>query len=258
MDLDYLGGLFGLGGRVALVTGARHGLGRSLALALGRAGASVVVTGRDAQALGPVTTELEALGAAALALELELTDPESVRAAVAQAARWRGRLDIVVNNAGVSIRRPAADYTVDEWDTIVDTNLRAAFLVARAAAEQMPAGGRIINLSSTFAVSAVAERAPYSAAKAGLEQLTRALAVEWAPRAITVNAVAPGATPTETRALLDSPEVAARRAAQIPLGRLGDPEDVVGAVLLLAGRAGSFITGQTLRVDGGYTLGPGA
>src|SRR5262249_24662919 len=162
-----------------LVTGARHGLGRSLALALGRAGARVVVTGREREALAPLVDELKAVGADAHAVALEVTDPDSVARAVDDAADWGGGLDIVGNNAGLSIRRPATEYSIDEWDAVLDTNLRGAFLVARAAVAHMGAGGRIVSLSSTFAVAARAERAPYAASKAGLEQLTRALAVEW-------------------------------------------------------------------------------
>src|SRR5262249_25817196 len=149
------------------------------------------------------------------------------------------------------------EYSVAEWDAVLATNLRAPFLLARAAAPLMASpGGRIVNVSSTFARAAVPERAPYAASKAGLEHLTRVLALEWAPRGITVNAIAPGATPTETRqAVLGSEEAVRARTAEIPLGRLGAPEDLVGALLLLAGDAGGFITGQTIVVDGGYTLG---
>jgi NAD(P)-dependent dehydrogenase (short-subunit alcohol dehydrogenase family) len=258
-DREYLTGLFGLEGKVALVTGGRQGIGRAIALALARAGARVAVTGRDAGSLGELGRELDAIGAEHLEMSLEVGDPAQIEAVVEAAAGKWGRLDVLVNNAGVSIRRAAADYEVGEWDTILSTNLRAAFLLARAAARHMTEGGRIVSLSSTFARSAVAERAPYAASKAGLEQLTRALAVEWAARGITVNCVAPGATLTESRrAVLGDEETAARRIAQIPLGRLGAPEDVAGAVLLLASEAGGFVTGQTLVVDGGYTLGADA
>lgn len=256
-DLDYLGELFGLDGKVALVTGARQGIGHAIALALARAGARVAVTGRELASLQGAGQELGALGGEHLELALELGDTDQIERVVAAVAdRW-GRLDVLVNNAGVSIRRPAADYEAHEWDRVLSTNLRAAFLLAKAAAAHMRQGGRIVSLSSTFAHAAVPERAPYAASKAALEQLTRVLAVEWAPRGITVNCIAPGATLTETRrALLCDPQTASRRIEQIPLGRLGLPGDVVGAVLMLAGQAGQFITGQTLLVDGGYTLGP--
>jgi NAD(P)-dependent dehydrogenase (short-subunit alcohol dehydrogenase family) len=206
-----------------------------------------------------LAAELEALGGRHLELGLELQDPEQIEACVAAVVEAFGRIDIVINNAGLSVRRPAADYAVAEWDAIIDTNLRGPFLVARAAAKHMEDGGRIVNLSSTYAHAAAAERAPYAASKAGLEHLTRVLAIEWAPRGILVTGVAPGATPTETRrGVLDDPAVVARRTAQIPLGRLGQADDVVGAVLLLVGDAGRFITGQTIVVDGGYTLGAGS
>jgi NAD(P)-dependent dehydrogenase (short-subunit alcohol dehydrogenase family) len=257
-DNPYLSERFGLAGGVALVTGARQGIGRAIALGLARAGAKVVVTGRDEGSLAEVAEELEAIGTEHLELVLELGDAEAIERVVEEAAgRW-GRLDLLVNNAGLSIRKPAADYEPAEWDAVLSTNLRAAFLLSRAAAARMADGGRIVSLSSSFARAAVAERAPYAASKAALEQLTRVLALEWAPHRVTVNCVAPGATLTETRRdVLADPETAARRTRQIPLGRLGTPEDVVGAVLLLASEAGRFITGQTVVVDGGYTLGVG-
>ncbi|HEY4094872.1 MAG TPA: SDR family oxidoreductase [Baekduia sp.] len=258
-DLDYLGGLFGLEGRTALVTGARQGVGREIALGLARAGASVAVTGRDGASLAELGAELEALGARHLELALDVADPAQVDACVAAVVGEWGRIDIAINNAGLSIRRPAADYDVAEWDAVIHTNLRGPFLVARAAAAHMDDGGRIVNLSSTFAHTAAAERAPYAAGKAGLEHLTRVLAIEWAARGILVTGVAPGATPTETRrGVLDDPAVVEQRVKQIPLGRLGRADDVVGAVLLLVSDAGRFITGQTIVVDGGYTLGAGS
>lgn len=256
VDREYLGELFGLAGRTALITGARHGLGRAVAVALARAGAEVAVTGRDPQSLDGVCTELRSLGADPLALPLELTDPQSIDDAVSAVTQRFGRLDILINNAGVSIRRPAFDYSIAEWDAVMNGNLRGAFLISRAAAAQMRAGGRIINISSTFARAAIPERAPYAASKAALEHLTRVLALEWASRDVLVNAVAPGLTDTETRReVLADPAVRAERTGEIPLGRIGAAPDVVGAVLLLAGPAGSFITGTTVVVDGGYTLG---
>ena len=257
VDVDRLTRLFGLAGRVALVTGARHGLGRAVALGLAGAGARVVLTSRDPEQLRELGAELDALGAEHRSLALELTDASQIAPVVeAAAARW-GRLDVVVNNAGVSIRKAAVDYSAGDWDSVFDVNLRAPFLVAQAAAGVMGAdGGRIINISSTMARAAAPRRAPYAASKAGLEHLTRALALEWAARKITVNAIAPGATLTDTRRdVLGREEDRKARIREIPLGRLGVAEDVVGAVLLLAGEAGSFITGQTVVVDGGFTVG---
>jgi NAD(P)-dependent dehydrogenase (short-subunit alcohol dehydrogenase family) len=254
-DLEHLSRLFGLTDRVALVTGARHGIGAAVALGLARAGARVAVSGRDAAALAPLARELDAIGAEHLELTLDVADPAQAADAVRAAGQRWGRLDVVVNNAGLSIRAPAAELSLEDWDAMLDTNLRGPFVVARAAAVAMTAGGRIVNLSSTYARTAAADRSAYAASKAALEQLTRVLALEWAARGITVNAIAPGATPTETRqAVLGDERTRRERAAGIPLGRLGAPEDVVGAVLLLAGDAGAFITGHTIAVDGGFTL----
>jgi NAD(P)-dependent dehydrogenase (short-subunit alcohol dehydrogenase family) len=255
----YLAEQFGVSGCVALVTGARQGIGRAVAAGLARAGAHVAVTSRDGDSMTEVCAELAALGGEPLPLSLDVNDSEQIHAAVDSVRERWGRLDILVNNAGVSIRKEAIAYTPEEWDTVVDTNLRGPFLVSQAAARAMwTDGGRIVNLSSTFGRAAVSHRAPYAASKAGLEHLTRVLAVEWAPRGIRVNAVAPGTIVTESRAGLFSDEEAVRRRiAQFPLGRLGTVEDVVGAVLLLAGDAGEFITGQTIVVDGGFTLGAG-
>ncbi|HVW18878.1 MAG TPA: SDR family oxidoreductase [Solirubrobacteraceae bacterium] len=260
MDRDRLVSLFGLEGRVALVTGARQGIGRALALGLARAGAHVATTARDAASLSDLARELDELGSEHAELGLELRDPASIDAAVAAVVERWGRLDVLVNNAGVPLRKDALETTVEEWDEVLETNLRGAFLMSRAAAHAMAgSGGRIVNVSSTFARAPVASRSAYAASKAALEQLTRVLALEWASLGITVNAVAPTTIVTESRRdLFADPAARDARVREIPLGRLGDAEDLVGAVLLLAGDAGRFMTGTTIAVDGGYSVGRGA
>ncbi len=240
---------FGLAGRVALVTGARQGIGEAIAQALAEAGARVAVTSRDRSQLAD---------AAALAIELDVGDEEQVDAAIAATVAELGGLDIVVNNAAVTAHVPALELTTADWDDVMRTNLRGAFLVARAAARVMKdrGGGRIVNLSSPFARVGLADRVAYSVSKAGLEQLTRSLAVEWAPYGITVNAVAPTTVLTASRQKVFADDAALqRRIAQIPLGRVARPDDVVGAVLFLCAEAGAFVTGESILVDGGYTIG---
>jgi 2-dehydro-3-deoxy-D-gluconate 5-dehydrogenase len=250
--------LFGLHGRVALVTGARQGIGRALALGLASAGARVICTSRDAAGLRDVASELDALGAEHDEISMEASSPKSISDGVSRAAdRW-GALDILINNAGVPLRRPALDITVEEWDHVAEVNVRGVFLLCQAAARRMQPGASIINLSSTFARAAAVDRAAYAAAKAAVEQMTRVLALEWASRGITVNAIAPTTIVTESRRELFADEAAReRRVRQIPLGRLGEPDDLIGAAILLAGPAGRFITGTTLAVDGGFSLGNG-
>jgi NAD(P)-dependent dehydrogenase (short-subunit alcohol dehydrogenase family) len=248
--------LFRLDGKCALVTGARQGIGRTIAAALARAGADVAITSRTAGELDATVEEVRAHGRRAAPLGLDLTDAGDVDATIARSVDELGRLDIVVNNAGVTARAPAIELTNDEWNTVIATNLTGTFLMCRAAARVMhETGGRIINLSSTFARVPAPNRAAYAASKAGVEQLTRVLAQEWAP-SITVNAIAPTTVVTETRADLFSDRgVREARTAEIPMGRLSTADDLVGAVLLLAGAAGGFITGHTLVVDGGFSLG---
>ncbi len=259
MNAEYFERTFGLTGKVALVTGAREGIGFAIAVALASAGARVAVTSRSVEGLAPVIQAVADVGSEAFGIALELRDLEQVRAAVGAAAEHFGGLDILVNNAGIAIRADSLAYTEDAFGEVVDVNLKATFFAAQAAAPHMIArrGGRIVNLSSVFAHVALPNRAVYAATKAGLEQMTKILAVEWARHNILVNCVAPATIATPTRAhLFPTPEALAERLRSIRVGRLGVPEDVAPAVLLLSSRAGDFITGTTIQVDGGMSLGP--
>ena len=242
-----------LRGRTALVTGASSGLGRHFAGVLAAHGACVYVGARRVDALAEVVSALAASGATARAVALDVRDPASVRAAVAECEG----VDLVVNNAGVTATRPAVEVSEDEWQRVLDTNLSGAFRVAAAAADAMKTGGRpgaIVNIASVLAFRVGKQIPAYIAAKAALVRLTEALALEWAVHRIRVNALAPGYMETElNRDFLRSPagEAMIRR---IPQRRFGQPSDLDGALLLLAGPAGEYITGTTLVVDGGHTL----
>jgi len=242
-----------LHGRGALVTGASSGLGRHFATLLAARGARVYAAARRADALAELVANLRASGADAHAVALDVREPSSVRAALALCEG----LDIVINNAGVAQTRPALELSEDDWQAVLDTNLSGAFRVAAAAAQSMKAAGRggaIVNVASVLAFRVAKQVAAYVAAKAALVRLTEALALEWAAHGIRVNALAPGYVETElNRDFLRSPggETMARR---IPQRRFGRPEDLDGALLLLAGPAGGYITGATIVVDGGHSL----
>jgi NAD(P)-dependent dehydrogenase (short-subunit alcohol dehydrogenase family) len=242
-----------LRGRVALVTGASSGLGRHFATLLAARGARVYVAARRVDALAALVAEIGAGGGDAHAIALDVRDPASVRAALAACEG----VDLVVNNAGVAQTRPAIELSEDDWQSVLDTNLSGAFRVAAAAARSMKAGGRrgaIVNVASVLAFRVAKQVSAYVAAKAALVRLTEALALEWAAHGIRVNALAPGYIETElNRDFLTSPagEAMARR---IPQRRFGKPADLDGALLLLAGPAGDYITGATLVVDGGHSL----
>ena len=236
-------------GKVALVTGASGGLGREIALGLARAGAHVLLHGRRADELRTLADEIDARGGSAEMLAFDITD----EAATATALAGVPRIDILVNNAGHRDRRPIADLNRAAVRHLLEINLSAPFDLARLLAPRLPAGGRIINISSIAGQIARSGDAAYTMSKAGLEGLTRALAAELGPRDITVNAVAPGYFATEANAaMVDDPGVAEHLARRTSLGRWGRPEEIVGAVLFFASDAASYVTGQVLAVDGGY------
>ena len=245
---------FDLHGRTALVTGASAGFGRHFAKTLANAGAAVVVAARRRDLLEQLVGEILATGGRATAVDMDVTDGESIAAAFAGAP---GPIDVVVNNAGISIVRPPLDLDEADWDAVVNTNLRGAWLVAQAAARAIVAAkrpGRIVNIASIVGLRPLGHLAPYAAAKAGLIHLTRTLAMEWARHDIQVNAIAPGYVETDlNREFWDSP--AGRRLVErIPQRRLGRLTDLDGPLLLLASDAGAFMTGSVLVVDGGHTV----
>ncbi len=246
-------------GRCALITGASSGLGAHFARLLAAQGARVALAARRLDRLEALAQEIEAAGGTALAVACDVTDEASVVDAAARAAAGLGTLDILVNNSGVSGGKPFLDTSAEAWDSVLDTNLRGAFLMCREFARAAIAtgqGGRIVNVASILGLRTIKGVVPYSASKAGLCHMTAALAMELGPRGITVNALAPGYIETDlNRAFLQGP-AGTRIASRVPLGRLGQPEDLDGALLLLASDAGRFITGVVLPVDGGHVVSP--
>ncbi|HEX4768909.1 MAG TPA: glucose 1-dehydrogenase [Lichenihabitans sp.] len=250
-------GLFDLTGRVALVTGASSGLGRHFAGVLARAGASVVVAARRREALDDLVDELEAAGHRAMAVTLDVTRAEDVEAGFARAGAALGSVDILINNSGVAPAAAAVDLAEADWDRALDTNLKGAFLTAQAFARRAIAakhGGAIVNIASILGFRVAGHVAAYAASKAGLVQLTQALALEWARHGIRVNAIAPGYVATEmTAGLFDGPGGQAML-GRVPQRRIGQPEDLDGALLLLAGDGSRYMTGSTVTVDGGHLV----
>ena len=249
--------MFSLQDQVALVTGAGNGIGRAIAIAFARAGADVAVAGRNPQTLAEVAAEITAAGRRALAWKADVRNVPEVRAMVRQVVETFGRLDVLVNNAALTHRAPSLEVTEEDWDAVLATNLKGLFFCCQAAAAHMipRRRGQIINVGSIFGIVGRPERAAYSASKAAASQLTRTLAVEWAPHNIRVNAIAPGATRTPTREeLFGNAAYLQRLIAQYPVGRVAEPEEMVGAALFLASEASSFVTGQTIVVDGGHTV----
>lgn len=248
---------FSLAGRVALVTGASSGLGRHFAQTLAQAGASVAVAARRIDKLADVVAGIRALGCEAWALPLDVTDAASVKAAFDALAAQGVTADIVVNNAGVAVSRPLLEQTEADWDGVVDTNLKGAWLVAQEAARRLVAAERpgcIVNIASITGERVAGGVAPYCASKAGLIQLTRAMALELARSRIRVNALAPGYIVTELNQAFLASSPGERLRLRIPQQRFGRLDDLDGPLLLLASEAGAFITGSVLAVDGGHLV----
>ena len=250
--------LFDLSGRVALVTGTSRGLGQYMARALAQAGADLVITSRDINRLSSLDAELKSLGRRAVSVELDVRRPESIEKMVTAAEVAFGHLDILVNNAGCNVRKPALDVTWEDWNLILDTNLRGSFFVAQAVARGMMARryGRIINIGSVTSVAGYAGLAPYGASRGGIRQLTMSLADDWGKYGVTVNCLAPGWFRTEqNKVLYENKEWVEYLCDRIPLKRPGQPQDLDAAIVFLAAESSRYITGQTLLVDGGISTG---
>jgi 2-deoxy-D-gluconate 3-dehydrogenase len=249
---------FDLHGKVALVTGGNGGIGLGMAAGLARAGASIAVAGRNAQKNAAAVQALHELGAQAIAFEVDLLQEADCRSVVARAAEHFGRLDVLINNAGIAIRKPPQDYSAAEWHRVMDSNLTSAFLCAHAAYPhfKQAGGGKIISIGSIMSVMGASFAVAYAASKGGLVQMTRALATAWAADNIQVNALLPGWIRTDLTesARREVPGLNERVLGRTPAGRWGEPADFEAITVLLAGPGSQFITGTAIPVDGGYTI----
>jgi NAD(P)-dependent dehydrogenase (short-subunit alcohol dehydrogenase family) len=246
---------FDISGRVALVTGGTSGLGKAIALGMAEAGARVFAGSSDAGKVSDAAEALTAINPENAALTLDVADPGSVNAAVGQIVETAGRLDIVVNAAGITARSEAIDMSLEDWERVLKINLTGTFLVCQAAARVMrgQGGGAIVNIASLSSYMGWSLVASYGASKAAVVQLTETLAIEWAPYNIRVNGIAPGVFPTPlNRALIEGTPRGAWFKNHTPMLRFGEPEELVGAAIYLASPAASYVTGHTLAVDGGY------
>lgn len=249
---------FDLSGKVALITGTSRGLGQYMGRALARAGADLIITSRDAESLAPFQQEIEALGRRAFPVALDVRDHDSIQAAVERGHEHYGQIDILVNNAGCNVRKPSLDITWDDWNLVLETNLRGTFFVAQAVAKKMIARnyGRIINIGSVTSVFGYAGLGPYCASRGGTRQLTMSLADDWGQHGITVNCLAPGWFKTaQNQVLYENKEWVEYLCDRIPLKRPGQPNDLDGTTVFLASDASAYITGQTILVDGGISTG---
>ena len=250
--------LFDLSGKVAIVTGASRGLGQYFGRALAKAGADLVITSRTLSSLTEFKQEIESLGRKALAVQVDVLSQDDIENMVQVAINEYGQIDILVNNAGLNIRNPSLEFSWEDWDTVLNTNLKGNYFCAQAVAKEMKKRnyGRIINMGSCTCLFGMEGIAPYTASRGGVLLMTRSLAVEWGQYGITVNVLAPGWFKTaQNAALYDKKEWYDYITDRIPLNRVGRPNDLDGTVIFLASDASEYITGQIILVDGGFTTG---
>ena len=250
--------LFDLTGQVAIVTGTSRGLGQYFARALARAGADLVLTSRTRESLTVFEAEIRAMGRRTFAVPLDVRDHASIQNMVKEAEAAFGQIHILVNNAGCNVRKPALDVTWDDWNLVLDTNLRGSFFVAQAVARGMTTHGygRIINIGSVTSVAGYAGLGPYGASRGGIRQLTMSLADDWGKHGVTVNCLAPGWFRTEqNKVMYEDTEWVEYLKERIPVKRPGQPNDLDGGVVFLASEASRYVTGQTLLIDGGISTG---
>ncbi len=255
--MSYLEQKFGVHGKVALVTGSSQGLGKAMALALARSGADVIINGRDAAKLAPVVAELSALVPTARfhAIAADLGDRTAVQRLIDESIAWQGHLDILINNAGLIKRTPAADHSDADWDTVLDVNLTGVFTACRAAGKHMLArgSGKIVNIASLLTFFGGITVPGYAASKGAVGQLTKALSNEWAGKGVNVNAIAPGYMRTANTAALQADPVRSKEIlSRIPANRWGEPSDLAGAVVFLSSPASDYLSGHVMAVDGGW------
>jgi len=253
MDRDW----FDIRGKVALVTGASKGLGRAIAVGLAKAGASLALCGRNMEDLEETGRMIAPLEGAARPYRMDVLDRDSIRNAVEAIRKDFGGIDILVNNAGVNVRKPVTELAEEEWDLVLDTNLKGYFLVAKAVVPEMieRRRGKVINIASIMGAVALDNLVAYASSKGGVVQMTKVMAIEWAKHNVNVNAIGPTYFETPlVAALRNDPDRFRFINERTPMGRWGQPEELEGTVIFLASRASDFITGQTIYVDGGWTI----